>query len=386
MLAKGREGDNRNYNDWSRKGPLPELPGAQRRVSDRNFGSRGFDNMSDAGSEHGSRRGPYEPSDGKVRDFSNWERKGPLAGSAAPPLSLRDGGRQRSNLANEGDFRRNSPSWGEGRSQEGSRPPRREFQEKPIVERQPGASELDDKWRDRMQPAKSPTPETSAPASPGPAAAPTSRPRLNLAKRTVSEAQPGNAPDASGDAKASPFGAARPVDTATKERELEEKRQVSLRQKKEADEKARAEKVEVKRPAKETEAVEKAPTSPKLTRETSQSKEEGDEAPAPAPKFDILRRADSNTNDMLAEEEEEEDGETPLPTDDKAVKPKEVVVDPSTGQTNGSAWRGGSAQKQPEATTTTEALEEDGWSTVSKPQKQRNNRRSNNNSARALAS
>lgn len=232
-----------------------------------------------------------------------------------------------------------------------------------------------------MQPAKSPTPETSTPPSPAPPAAPATRPRLNLQKRTVSEADPGSSPNPGGDSKASPFGAARPVDTATKEREIEEKRQLAIRQKKEADDKVKAEKAEEKRQAKEKDP-EKAPSSPKLTREISQSKENGEEQTQPTPKFDILRRADSNTNDMIADEDKEDEEEVPLPTDDKAVKPKEIVIDPAAGQANGS-WRNGPGQKQPE--TTTEALEEDGWSTVSKPNKQRNNRR-NNNASRALAS
>lgn len=345
--------------------------------------------MSDAGSERGGRRG-YEPSDGKVRDFSNWERRGPLAPAAGPAPTLREGGRQQSKDGPP-NFRRNSPAWGEGRSQDGSRPPRREYTEKPPVERQPTAPELDNQWRARMQPdapAKSPTPETSAPPSPRPTAAapPTSRPKLNLQKRTVSEADPATSPAASGDTKASPFGAARPVDTAAKERELAEKRQIAVREKREAEEKAKAERAEEKRLAREKGDTEKptdTPTSPRAARRESQSREEGEEAPAPTPKFDILRRVDSGTNDMLAEEENEEEEEVQLPVDDKAVKPKEVVVDTPSSQTNG-AWRNNKGQKKAEETTT-ETMEEEGWSTVSKPTKQRNNRR-NNLPTRALAS
>ena len=343
--------------------------------------------MSDAGSERGSRRG-FEPADGKVRDFSNWERRGPLPSAQAAPQSLRDGGRQASKDGPP-NFRRNSPAWGEGRSQDGSRPPRREYTEKSIVERQPTASELDNKWRTGMRPdapAKSPTPETSTPPSPRPPAAlpPTSRPKLNLAKRTVSEAEPATSPAAGGESKASPFGAARPVDTAAKERELEDKRLTSIRERKEAEDKAKAEKAEEKRLAREkaeAEPEKAPPTSPRALREGSQAKESAEEGPAPTPKFDILRRADSSTNDMIAEDENDEEAEAPAPTDDKAVKPKEIVVDPANKQANGS-WRG-QGQKQPEPTA--DALEEDGWSTVSKPTKQRNNRR-NNMPTRAIAS
>jgi translation initiation factor 4B len=234
-------------------------------------------------------------------------------------------------------------------------------------------------------PAKSPTPETSNPPSPHPEKAPpVTRPRLNLQKRTVSEADPSTSPATAGDSKASPFGAARPVDTAAKERELDEKRQIAIRQKKEADDKAKAERAEEKRLAKESGDLDKVntPTSPKAGKELSQVKENGEEGTPtqPAPKFDILRRADSGMNDMIADEENDEEGEPRLPVDDKAVKPKEIIVDSPAGQTNGS-WRNQGA-KQPE--TTAEALEEEGWSTVSKPTKQRNNRR--NVSSRALAS
>ena len=237
-------------------------------------------------------------------------------------------------------------------------------------------------------PAKSPTPETSAPPSPRPSAAapPASRPKLNLQKRTVSEADPATSPAASGDTKASPFGAARPVDTAAKERELAEKRQVAVREKREAEDKAKTERAEEKRLAREKGDNEKptvTPTSPRAARRESQSKEEGEEAPAPTPKFDILRRVGSGTNDMLAEEENEEEEEVQLPVDDKAVKPKEVVVDAPSSQTNG-AWRNNKGQTNAEETTT-ETMEEEGWSTVSKPTKQRNNRR-NNMPTRALAS
>lgn len=364
----------RDLSDWSRKGPLPDLPN-QRRVSDRPAFNRFDDNRSDAGSERGGRRG-YEPAgDGKVRDFSNWERKGPLPG---PPqgTSLRDGGRQPSK--NGPEFRRNSPSWGEGRSQDGSRPPARREYEKPVIERQPTASELDNEWRTKMRPdppAKSPTPETSAPPSPRPGAAPAVRPRLNLQKRTVSEADPSASPSTATDSKASPFGAARPVDTATKEKAIEEKRQQVIRERKEAEEKAKAEKVEEKRLAKEKTDAEK-PESPKLTKQTSRGEgdeEEKVEKPA-GPKFDILRR--ESANDMIAEDEPEE---VPGPNADREVKPKEIVV--PTSQANGS-WRK-NGPKSPEAATTAETLEEDGWSTVSKPNKKSNNRRG---APRALAS
>ena len=78
--------DAREFGDWTRKGPLPDISG-QRKTSERGgfterggFGSRNHDNVSEAGSDRIDRRRPaYEQGDGKVRDFSNWERKGPLS-------------------------------------------------------------------------------------------------------------------------------------------------------------------------------------------------------------------------------------------------------------------------------------------------------------------
>lgn len=378
MTAKDRQ-ESREISDWTRKGPLADLPG-QRRVSDRPGFNRSFDNMSDAGSERGGRRGFGGESDGKVRDFNNWDRKGPLSPSTTgPALSLREGGRQGS---------RNSPAWGEGRSGEGrssdgSRPPRREYQDRPIPERQPTAADMDNQWRSKMRPdapVKTESPETSTPSSPAPVA-PAGRPRLNLTKRTVSEADP-TAAAAASDSKASPFGAARPVDTAAKEREVAEKRDQERREKREADEKAKAEKAEEKRVAREKADAEK--------KDGTGKEAETDEAAQTTPKFDILRRANSEANDMVVEEEAEEAEEIGQ-AEDKAVKPREIVRDAPPAKTNG-AWRRGSdkpAEKpagKPAETTTTEALEDDGWSTVSKPSKQRNNRRTNTGPTRAIAS
>lgn len=130
-------------------------------------------------------------------------------------------------------------------------------------------------------PAKVPTPEASEPSSPAPSVAtgPAGRPRLNLQKRTVSEADPLSSPAAT-DAKASPFGAARPVDTAAKEKEVEEKRQIAIRQKKEAEDKSRADKAEEKRLAKDKADTEKTkepagnepkePTSPRKVKKKAQ--------------------------------------------------------------------------------------------------------------------
>lgn len=382
--------------DWSsaRRGPLPP-DNTQRRTSEQRGFGRNYETASDAGSDQGGRqrRAPFE-GDGKVRDFSNWERKGPLSPgpNQGPPRGEggpREGGRSRPGPpagAAEGGFRERkmSPSWGEGRSgegrsQEGSRPPRREFQERPAYDRQPTAPEMDNQWRARMRPdappAKSPTatPDISTPSSPAatPAApaAPATRPRLNLQKRTVSEAGDAIAPGSAGDSKASPFGAARPIDTAAREKEIEEKRQLALRQKKEADDKAREDKRAKDAAAKseKTSDIRNGPQEngkPKLS-QNGESKDDDAEAPKSKPNFEILRRMTDENGDV---EEAEEDGDANGEIiDDKAVKPKEVVKDPN------------STTDEP----TAENLEEEGWSSVPARGKKTSRGRGG---ARALAS
>jgi translation initiation factor 4B len=249
---------------------------------------------------------------------------------------------------------RQSPAWGEGR--EDSRGPRREFQpaersERPQVERQPTAAETDSQWRTKMRPdAASPTatPDASTPSSPAPApAAPAGRPRLNLAKRTVSEAQP--PPDATPSSnKPNPFGAARPIDTASREKEIEEKKQLELRQKKEADDKAREEK-KAKEAEKTAAAKESAPSSDKSKSESSEK---------PKGNFEILQR--EGEDGTSAGQDEDAEGEI---VDDKAVKPQEVVRDPPKSE---GAWRRKADTPAAPEGTTTEELDDDGWSTVSK--------------------
>lgn len=237
--------------DWSRKGPLADLP-----------------NRGDRRNDFGERRPPREPQDdGKVRDFGNWERRGPL--SPLPPTEQRPGSRDGSRQRTEGgrtdsfrgDRKASPAAWGPGEGRQDSRPPRREFADRP--ERAPTAAEKDSQWRSSMRPdVPKTTPGQSregseAPPSPaGQHAVPASRPKLNLVKRTVSDAPAVISPlvAANTDSKASPFGAARPIDTAAKEREIEEKRLQALKEKKEAEEKAKEE----RRLAKEAAAKEAA--------------------------------------------------------------------------------------------------------------------------------
>ncbi|KAI9687856.1 MAG: hypothetical protein M1822_001936 [Bathelium mastoideum] len=368
-MAKDRS-EARELNDWTRKGPLPDLPN-QRRASERP-GFRNFDSGSDAGSERAERRRPppFE-GDGKVRDFGNWERKGPL--SPVPPTgpALRDGGRLRASADGPRE-RRASPAWGEARSNEGSRPPK----ERPQYDRQPTAPELDNQWRARMKPdapasSSTPTPEASVPSSPaGPAPAAT-RPKLNLSKRTVSEAEPGPL-SASSETKSSIFGGAKPIDTATREREIDEKRQLVYRQKKEQDDKAREEKRVAKEAAAKAEK-EKGAGSSSVAQDgakngsKNEEKENGTSTPQPGRNYEILRRmAEDNEDGAEGTNDGPANG---LVSEDKEVKPKEVVRDMSNE----------SEESTPGPTA--ESLEEDGFSTVTR--KAKNNRRGG---ARALAS
>lgn len=411
--------DAREFGDWTRKGPLPDT-GAPRRTSDRGgFGSgRGggaFDNASEAGSDRPARRAGYEQGDGKVRDFGNWDRKGPLTPTLPAAAPARSFDRPVSRDGPAG--RRNSPSWGEGRSDAGSRPPRREFVERPVIERVPTAAEQDNQWRTKMKPDPSPAPpvqpvqatrspalsnrELSTPPSPAaPPAAPASRPKLNLAKRTVSEVPTEAASSPASDSKASPFGAARPIDTATREKEVEEKRQIAIREKKEADERARTEKKaaddrakEEKRLARDAEIAarrdqdaekkEKLNGQPKEKtngQPKEKAKENGASVPPAGKSYEILRRA-TNDDASVAGEEADEAEEDALVTEDKAVKPKEIVRDISPKKDEAGRTNGVSAAGTPEPSA--ETLEDEGWSTVSKPVKSRKN---GNQATRAIAS
>ncbi|KAF2767733.1 hypothetical protein EJ03DRAFT_337440 [Teratosphaeria nubilosa] len=371
---KDRAESTRDFSDWSRKGPLPELPQNTRQPSNRGF-SRNFDDArSDAGSERGgSRRPGFFENDGKVRDFGNWERKGPLSPvpTAGPPV--REGGRLRE--AGDPRDRSTGPSWGEGRSDAGSRPPR------PAPERVPTAAEQDNQWRSKMRPDPSPvpTPDASAPTSPSAKDAPKERPRLNLAKRTVSEA-PTDATAAASDSKASPFGAAKPVDSAARERAVEEKRQLAIRQKQEEDAKAKEENTKQDAEARAAraeradrgQAEEEQVTSPagrapptgprdgprRPSRQQQNgargAKENSEAAQKERPKFTVLSR---DGEDAAAQEEAEGAADAPdAPANgtiigDKETKPQEIVQEKNAGE--------GAA-----AESTAEAMEDEGWSTV----------------------
>lgn len=260
FTAKDRYGNesNRDLSDWSRKGPLPDAPRANNR------GPRDFNEPREF------REGPREPraAGPDYREMS-WERRGPLSPAVPPPME-RGGSRAGSRSGHRMGERTNSfanrgaspAAWGPGEGRQDSRPPPREPRE-----RVPTAAEQDNAWRSKMRPdpapGKSPVPSRSgseAPPSPALApAAPAGRPKLNLQKRTVSEAPGIQSPSLAGDSKASPFGAARPIDTAAREREIEEKRVKAEQERKEAEDKAKEEKRLAKEAAAK-EAAEKAAT------------------------------------------------------------------------------------------------------------------------------
>lgn len=203
-----------------------------------------------------------------------------------------------------------------------------------------------------------------APAAP---AAPTVRPKLNLQKRTVQEVDP-NAPAT--DTKASPFAGARPIDTSAREREVEERHQLAIRQKKEAEEKAKAEKAEKQKLAKE-QAKEQAKESSKPSGASANGNKDDVEPAQGAKNFEILRRAGEEENGMAADVDADVDDPAAKTTAaGKASAPAGPGANQQGGKQNGN-WRGAGTQSSQQAEPA--ADDEDGWSTVAS--KQRNNRR-----------
>ena len=363
-IAKERQESNRDFSDWSRKGPLPELPGQGRQPS-RTFERRPFEDRSDAGSDAGAGKRPgYFQDDGKVRDFGDWSRKGPLSPSATAAVPAREG--------------RGNPTWGEGRgSDAGSRPPRKEFQE-----RAPTAADQDSQWREKMRadPAPVASPEASTPSSPQVAQAPKERPRLNLTKRTVSDQKSDDAPAAAPQSKASPFGAARPTDTANRDREIAEKREIAIREKREADEKTKEEKAAKEAAARQarSERADKGQTDQEEAGARRGSRQNG--PPKNNPWRQNGEQSDKNVSILKRDNEAaEQEGQRDTPDGDangdivadKETKPQEVVQEVTRDA--------GEGAKQTE--TTAESLEDEGWSTVSA--KPKNSRRGG---TRAMAS
>ncbi|KAI1331313.1 hypothetical protein F5Y16DRAFT_395752 [Xylariaceae sp. FL0255] len=322
----------RDLISWERKGPLADAPTRNNDRRPNDFGERRNPSFRD---------GPAD--DGKVRDFGNWERRGPLS-----PLPPTERSMSRDDSRPRGGDRRGSPAtWGEGRP-EGSRPPR-EFKERPErperPERAPTAAELDNQWRTNMRPdapvksSEQSREGSEAPPSPvGPAAAATAlggRPRLALQKRTVSESKDASSPAAGGDSKASPFGAARPIDTAAKEREIADKREQVLKEKRDAEEKAKEERrlakeaaakeAEDKKEAEKKEAEEKAAAEPEVAK-TEQTTDEKPEAP-------VETQTEPLENGGAKEER--------LPT-----RPRDSAQNPKSRATESGNWRTSSGEQR----------------------------------------
>lgn len=351
--AKDRYGNesNRDFSDWSRKGPLPDMPRANNR------GPRDFN-------EPREFREPREPraAGPDYREMS-WERKGPLSPAIPPPME-RGGSRAGSRSGHRMGERTNSfanrgaspAAWGPGEGRQDSRPPPREPRE-----RAPTAAEQESSWRSKMRPdaaqGKSPVPSRSgseAPPSPALApaapAGPAGRPKLNLQKRTVSEAPGIMSPSLTSDSKASPFGAARPIDTAAREREIEEKKQKEIQDKKEAEEKAKEE----KRLAKEAAAKEAAEKAAEPAIEPNGDVETTD-APADAPAdaaadagaAEATSAAESAPNDGEKVSEATENGanesEDKLPIRSRG-EPREPRDQPKSRATESGNWRSAGAR------------------------------------------
>jgi len=231
---------------------------------------------------------------------------------------------------------------------------------------------MDNQWRSRMRPdaptpSATPTPDVSTPSSPAPAAAPTapaSRPKLNLAKRTVSEAPAQGEASSTGENKSSIFGAARPIDTTARDKEVEEKR-LAARQKKEEEDKALAEKRAAEKAEKadapeKTEKSERPSRGPreKITSPNGRQSRGGAQQPKPVQggpeaidtatkprNFEILRRVG-----------EDGDGTTPELESDTTANP--------VGTTNDDKDVNDSVQE--ESDVTEQATKEEGWETVGK--------------------
>ncbi|KAK7421850.1 Eukaryotic translation initiation factor 4B [Neonectria magnoliae] len=350
----GRGDSIREMGAWDRKGPLSDPAGGR-------SGGR---------PEYSERRPPRDNDFGGDRPAREltWERRGPLSPVAGQESSgSRDGSRPApGGLGERGDSHRGGrrdapPAWGEARQggrEEGSRPPRQDYPER--AERTVTAAEKDMQWRDRMRPeaAKAASPDGSAPPSPALSnAAPAhgGRPRLNLAKRTVSEATDAGSISQAPSSKASPFGAARPIDTAAKEKLIEEKRLQAIQDKKEADEKAKEERRLAKEAAAkaEAEAAEAAEAEAAAAAAAAEAaKEAAAEAEAEAAK--VAKEAASQPKEEV-ESAEKANGEQKVPVRTREPRepreprsPREPRDNVKSRAAESSSWRSaGSEQRGP---------------------------------------
>lgn len=284
-----------------------------------------------------------------MRGLDKWERTGPL--SPSTPTGSEHGGRPRSDERSEPrEFRRRSPAP----AADGA--PKREYRERQTIDRQPTAPERDNEWRRGARPDPPPIQRVAtAPSSP---VAQTTRPKLELKKRSEHPVEPALASATSDTStKPNPFGAARPIDTFQREKEVEEKRQAVIAAKKVKEEKARED---------------------KKVRSTAAGEDDKSRAATPTgvKNFALLRRASGATESNIVdgggegegkgenkgEGEDKVEGEAeaeavPLGTSEALPeKKKELEVRPS--KVAAISWR------KAEPKTGTEEIA-DGWSTVS---------------------
>ncbi|KAK7206229.1 hypothetical protein BZA70DRAFT_276096 [Myxozyma melibiosi] len=279
-----------------------------------------------------------KPSDGKVRDFGNWERRGPL------PVPVED----------------RRTSFG-SRSSSGSRSNRDSAE--------PENPRSFDNWRGPRNPEpermfrRGRTPEQNDGADQRPA--PTERKRLALKPRTVPvEAAAAPAPAPVTKSKSNPFGGAAPVDTAKKLAEIEQRlaQKEAERRQKQADEAKEREEREAAAAAAAKAAAEETDRAIMAHRKTGDHapsaiaaaspapvEEKKEESPAPAPPkktFDVLRTAAAADDDFIPDDEDEEAA---------AEEEKKETV-----------------EETPVQQAADEAADGDDWSVVSKPAKRTN--------------
>ena len=225
-------GDDRTQGEWRRSGP-PPLADPPRRGSER--GDRLGDRFGEGG-DRGDRRHSYNDASERAppreaREL-DWGKKTALPPT---PTASEHGGRPRSG---DREYRRRSPAPASEGGRGGS------YRERPQVERQQTAPERNNAWRNTARPDPPAVQEPlhgSTPASP---VVPHTRPRLELKPRSEHPIEPGptSAASTGESSKANPFGAARPIDTSQREKEVAEKRAAAIVARKAKEEKAREEK------------------------------------------------------------------------------------------------------------------------------------------------
>lgn len=348
---KQHPADDRNFENWEHRGPLPDLPEGERPYGRGRGGDRPpRREEDDRDFDWNSRRGPLEPSEQREqggfqhrggprhneeddRDFSSWERKGPLApivkddrdysswehkGPLAPVVNK--------DKRDYGSWEHKGPPPSENHNRHGGGKFRSERKnsrddvfdrdwnaEKPSE----GVKTFAGGYKSGFKQKHGDTPAGEAGAE-GDAAAPpkTGYKRLNLKPRTI----PIGANNDAAPRSSALFGSAKPVDTASKYLEFEERE----KKQREAHQKEAAEKQEAA-------AAEKAR---KQTNRDVSIAENG-----ATKSFAALKLQDE-------EEKEEKDDEAVATTGRRKEEPTE-------------------AEKILSAEASKEELESDGWSVVS---------------------